>query len=198
MTTNIEVDETNIKDVIRAFEDMLNNLDKYAQKMSEKIIREGLKHLDSNYSKRFKNPNITDINTRYEKIDDGYELISEGKDVVYEEFGTGDEGQKKPHPDKKYYESKYNLKKYNSGQYIRNVSDYDENSYTYDDLHAMGITSGKFWRYKKGDTLYYTQGVPSGREMWDTRNHIIKEIIPKAKKELGVELREKFEKAIKK
>ena len=198
MTTNIEVDETNIKDVIRAFEDILNNLDKYAQKTSEKIIREGLKHLDNNYSKRFKDPNITDINTRYEKIDDGYELISEGKDVVYEEFGTGDEGETHPHDEKSTYESQYGLKKYNSGSYIRDVSSVEKGTYTYEDLQEIGITGGKFWQYEKNGTVYYTQGVPAGQEMWDTRNHIIKEIIPKAEKELGVELREKFEKAIKK
>lgn len=194
MDRSVVIDENNVKDVIHAFENILANLEKTVEKTNKKIIEESQEYLNKQYSTRIKDENITDISTKYEKIENGYKLIAEGKDVLYEEFGTGDRGQQKPHPEK----SRYNLNDYNSGQYIKNVSDYDENSYTYDDLQAFGITSGKFWRYKKGDTLYYTQGVPSGQEMWDTRNHIIKEIIPKATKELGVDILDQFERAIKK
>ena len=194
MTTNVEVDETNIKAIIKAFEDIYNNIDKYVDKTDKKIIEEGKKYLDERYAKRFKDPNITDISTKYKKIDDGYQLISEGKDVIYEEFGTGDRGADDGHP----WKGAYNLNPYNSGSTIRNVSDVMEGSLAKEDLDSMGITSGKYWTYKKGDTVYYTQGVPSGKEMWDTRNHMIKEIIPKSIKELEVELREKFEKSVKK
>lgn len=194
MQNNIVVDETNIKDIIAAFENILANIDKYAEESTKKVIIDGQDYLDSLYASRIKDPNNRDIKTRYEKIDGGYKLIAEGKDVIYEEFGTGDLGQQDPHPDK----SKYNLNDYNSGQYIENVSDYDENSYTYDYLQAFGITSGKFWRFKEGDTLYYTQGIPSGKEMWHTRNRIIKDIIPKVNNEMVVKIREEFANAIKK
>lgn len=194
MDRNVVIDESNIQDVINAFKSIYNDIDKYVEKTDKKIIEESKKYLDKQYSNRFKDPNITDISTEYEKIDNGYKLIAKGKDVIYEEFGTGDMGEQNPHPDK----SKYDLNDYNSGQYIRNVSDYDKNSYTYDDLQEFGIDSGKFWRYSKNGVLYYTQGVPSGKEMWNTRNEIIKNIIPKATKELGVELLDKFENAIKK
>ena len=129
----------------------------------------------------------------YEKMDNGYKLIAKGKDVIYEEFGTGDRGEDDPHPDK----SKYNLNDYNSGYFIMSVEDIG-NQDLLDFLKEEGITSGKYWSYRKNGERHFTQGVPSGKEMWNTRNEMIKNIIPKAKKELGVELLDKFENAIKK
>lgn len=196
MATNIEIDETDINNVIKAFQELLNNIDKEVGSTLEEIVSKGETYLDAQYVSRVKDPNITDITTTYNKKGDIYELVAKGKDVIYEEFGTGDRGEQNPHPVK----SKYKLNDYNSGQYIRNVSDYDENSYVYDDLQEFGIVSGKFWRYKKnmGDTLYYTQGVPAGQEMWDTRNYLINKVIPKVIKKRGHEISEKFANTVKK
>ena len=193
MNRNVVIDESNIQDVINAFKSIYNDIDKYVEKTDEKIIQESKKYLDKQYSNRFKDPNITDISTEYEKIDDGYKLIAKGKDVIYEEFGTGDRGEDDPHPDK----SKYNLNDYNSGYFIMSVEDIG-NQDLLDFLKEEGITSGKYWSYRKNGERHFTQGVPSGKEMWNTRNEMIKNIIPKAKKELGVELLDKFENAIKK
>lgn len=193
MNRNVVIDESNIQDVINAFKSIYNDIDKYVEKTDEKIIQESKKYLDKQYSSRFKDPNITDISTEYEKIDDGYKLIVKGKDVIYEEFGTGDRGEDDPHPDK----SKYNLNDYNSGYFIMSVEDIG-NQDLLDFLKEEGITSGKYWSYRKNGERHFTQGVPSGKEMWNTRNEMIKNIIPKATKELGVELLDKFENTIKK
>lgn len=194
MSVRINVDETNVKDVIKALQNMLNDVNKISDSALKEIASKGEMYLDAQYVSRFKDPNITDISTSFRKTSDGYALASKGKDVVYEEFGTGDEGASHPHPVK----SNYNLNDYNSGEYIRNVSDYDENSYVYDDLQEIGIKSGKFWRYSKNGILYYTQGVPAGQEMWRTRNELIKSIIPDVGKKKGRELCEKFANSIKK
>lgn len=193
MNRNVVIDESNIQDVINAFKSIYNDIDKYVEKTDEKIIQESKKYLDKQYSSRLKDPNITDISTEYEKIDDGYKLIAKGKDVIYEEFGTGDRGEDDPHPDK----SKYNLNDYNSGYFIMSVEDIG-NQDLLDFLKEEGITSGKYWSYRKNGERHFTQGVPSGKEMWNTRNEMIKNIIPKATKELGVELLDKFENTIKK
>ena len=193
MNRSVVIDENNIQDVINAFKSIYNNIDKYVEKANEKIIQESKKYLDRQYANRFKDPNITDISTEYEKIDNGYKLIAKGKDVLYEEFGTGDKGEDNPHPDK----SKYNLNDYNSGYSIMSVEDIG-NQDLLDLLKEKGITSGKYWTYRKNGEKYFTQGVPSGKEMWNTRNEMIKNIIPKATKELGVELLDKFENTIKK
>lgn len=193
MNRNVVIDESNIQDVINAFKSIYNDIDKYVEKTDEKIIQESKKYLDKQYSSRFKDPNITDISTEYEKMDNGYKLIAKGKDVIYEEFGTGDRGEDDPHPDK----SKYNLNDYNSGYFIMSVEDIG-NQDLLDFLKEEGITSGKYWSYRKNGERHFTQGVPSGKEMWNTRNEMIKNIIPKATKELGVELLDKFENTIKK
>lgn len=194
MATDIVIDETNIKNIIKALKDMLNDIDKEVDDTMVDILKKGEAYLDAQYTTRLKDPNITDISTSWSKKGDEYELKAIGKDVIYEEFGTGDRGEQKPHPVK----SKYNLNDYNSGQYIRNVSDYDENSYTYDDLQEFGINSGKFWRYNKNGVLYYTQGIPAGQEMWDTRNYLIKNVIPEVSKKRGEYICEKFKRAIEK
>ena len=195
MATDIIVDETNIKDVIKALKELLNDVDNISNETLREIATKGETYLNARYVSRFKDPNITDISTNTKKDQNGYILEAIGKDVVFEEFGTGDEGASHPHPNKSAYGF---LNDYNSGSEIKNVSDYDENSYIYDDLKEFGITSGKFWRYSKdGSVIYYTQGVPAGKEMWDTRNYLLKNEIANIGKKKGREIREKFARSIK-
>lgn len=176
MSTQIEVDIFDTKGLTSALEWLYNNLDKQAEEMIQELAKNGETFLASRYISRFKDANISDISTSTNKISNGYEIKAQGKDVVYEEFGTGDEGANHQHDEKSTFESKYGLKKYNSGPYIRDVLDVAKGSYTEQDLQEIGITSGKFWRYNKDGVVHYTQGVPAGQEMWDTRNYIINEI----------------------
>ena len=194
MSVSVEVNEGNIKDVIKALKEIRDNIDRDIDKTMVEIVKRGQIYLNNQYSTRVRDPNIENISTSWNKNGNEYEIRSSGKDVIYEEFGTGDRGEQEPHPVK----SNYNLNDYNSGQYIRNVSDYDENSYTYDDLQEFGISSGKFWRYNKNGILYYTQGVPSGKEMWDTRNFLIDNVIPKLAKKRSEDICDKFKRAIEK
>lgn len=187
MSSQITIDVSNLKGLIKGLENLRNNIESQSDKMLKEIAESGKKYLDRQYKGMVKDPNIEDINTKIKGSKNNYELVAYGKDVVYEEFGTGDEGESHQHPAK----SNYNLNPYNSGDKIRNVDDYDENSYIKDDLNEMGITSGKFWIYSKdgSDTLYYTQGVPAGKEMWNTRNYLLskktKEIIKKGAKNIN-------------
>ena len=122
------------------------------------------------------------------------ELYAYGKDVVYEEFGTGDRGEQNQHPVK----SRYNLNDYNSGRTIRKVDDVPEGSPEKEDLDTIGISSGKYWTYNKDGTVYYTQGVPSGQEMWKTRNYLLNNSIQKKVAEKGKELNDYIIASIKK
>lgn len=151
---------------IRQIDDLmkrLTDLSKDLKKMPNEIVNElgeiGLDKLNEKYSQRKKDANITDINTSIRPSENRCDILSQGKDVIYEEFGTGDEGSKDPHPDK----SRYNLNDYNSGKYIRDANERSA---------EHGITSGKYWTYEKNGTIYYTQGVPSGKEMFDTSNYL--------------------------
>ena len=193
-TEIVIVDETNIKGIINALKDLYRDIDEESNKMLEEIVSKGEKYLNKQYATRIKDPNIDDISTSWNKKGNEYELRASGKDVIYEEFGTGDEGVSHPHPNK----SEYNLNDYNSGSYIRDVSSVEKGTYTYEDLQEIGITSGKFWQYEKNGTVYYTQGVPAGQEMWDTRNYLIKEVIPEVAKKRGKIINDKLKNSIKK
>lgn len=169
MNKKIGLDIKQIDNLIKS----LNNLSKTLKKMPTEVTNEigelGLEILNEKYSQRKQDANITDINTSIKSSENRCDILSQGKDVIYEEFGTGDKGKDDPHPDK----SKYNLNDYNSGKYIRNANEHSA---------EHGITSGKYWTYKKNGEVNYTQGVPSGKEMFNTSKEL-KEIIPKVLQE---------------
>jgi len=168
MAIQITVNASDIKDILTGLKNLYSNLDKETNEILKKIVDNGKEYLDDQYNNTLGNdPNITDINTRIDKTNNGYNLISFGKDVVYEEFGTGDEGMMHPHPVK----SEYELNDYNSGSFIIDVNDVHNQEFL-DILQQNGITSGKFWSYTKNGS-HLTQGVPAGQEMWKTRNYLI-------------------------
>ena len=86
-------------------------------------------------------------------------LILSGKNAIYDEFGTGEEGRADPHPLKSYY----NLNEYNSGPTIY----YNQ---------WAGRTG---WNYKPmaGKPYFevgtgFTSGVPSGKMVFNTANDL--------------------------
>ena len=173
ITKKIELNTRDINNLIKNLTDLQSNLSKLSKNISEKVAKEGLSTLNNYYASREITPNSTDISTSVEETQTGYKIIARGKDVIYTEFGTGDEGEQNPHPDK----NKYNLNDYNSGKYIRNVNSNNEK------LKELGITSGKYWTFIKDDVLYYTQGMPAGLQMFNTANDLRTKIIPKIIKE---------------
>lgn len=180
MKNEITIDMFDLKGTIKGLKSFCDNLDKEMDELIKDVVENGETYLKALYSSKEEDPNIGEISTDYKKINDGYELIAKGKDIVYEEFGTGDKGLKHPHPVK----SDYNLNDYNSGSFIMDVEDV-KNDDMLNLLAQNNITSGKFWRYRKNGELHLTQGVPSGQEMWKTRNNLIKtipEIVEKRRK----------------
>lgn len=184
MSKRIEVTLDNVDSVISSLEKLEKNLNWMTQLLVTEILEDGVEYAKKQYGAREHDPNIEDINVDYTTKDMGGELYAYGKDVVYEEFGTGDRGEQRQHPVK----SKYNLNDYNSGPTIRNVSDVPKYSLEREDLDTIGISSGKYWTYEKNGTVYYTQGVPSGQEMWKTRNYLLNNSIQKKVAEKGKEL----------
>ena len=219
MAIELEVDETDVKNVIKTLENMLNDLDSFVDDTMKEIADEGSKYLTKRYQQGVEDPNLGEPIVMYSKVDNTYKLQSIGRGIVYREFGTGDEGERNPHVAK----NKFKLKDYNSGGTITNI-DLITNKETLEALKGAGVTSGNFWIYKNnsvrsnGSTYLTdkqkisrasllinhasdftaTQGVRSGQEMWDTRNELIKNIIPKVGKKRGKEFCEKFKYAIKK
>lgn len=188
---NISLNHTDINKLIKALNNLQKDLEEQADNIAKDVSEKGLKYLDRQYmsSANRKDPNIDidGIRTKTEKISDGYRIIAKGKDVLYEEFGTGDEGQRHQHPKK----SSYDLDAYNSGKYIRPVNPDSVK------LKEHGIVSGKYWTYKDGNNIMYTQGVRAGKEMWNTRNYIMsKKFINEVVRKRGKEISDKFIKSI--
>lgn len=165
----INLSTSSINSLISRLENLKKDVSKVGNDIAEELVERGRDYLKAEYSQGF-DDNIRDIgNVSIVKTANGYNLVSQGKDLIYEEFGTGDEGYNSPHPEKEAF----NLNNYNSGETIRSADDYSA-------LH--GITSGKYWTYTKdGENWEYTQGIPAGKQMYNTSNYMRNELHKVAK-----------------
>lgn len=161
------LNEDSINSLIDDLQKLSDNINTMGKTITHDIATVGFVNLWNEYHNRVKDPNIVDISIDIVPITNGHNIISTGKDVIYEEFGTGDKGEQSPHPDK----NKYNLNDYNSGSFILDVADVG-NKEMLDALAQNGITSGKFWSYRKGGQTHLTQGVPAGMEMYRTSKYL--------------------------
>lgn len=169
----IHIDSKEIDDLINSLNILSRDLKKLSQDIPMEIAEAGLKYLNKQYATTPRDENIEDINTSISKTARGYNIVSSGKDVMYEEFGTGDKGQANPHKEK----SKYSLKEYNSGPTIRPVNPNNPK------LAENGITSGMYWTYDKNGKIIYTQGVPAGMQTFKTSNYLRSGVIKTILKE---------------
>lgn len=177
-TIHVNFNQKDISDLISKLETLHSDIKDYPEKLTKEIAYDGLTHLDMLYASTPYQNNVGDINTRVRKTLNGYSIIASGQDVIYEEFGTGDMGEQNSHPEK----SEYNLNDYNSGSTIRSVS--NQSVSTIQKLNEHNITSGKYWTYVRDGQLHYTQGIPAGKQVFNTRNYIIEEGIKKANDKL--------------
>ena len=177
-TKNFNFNTDSISTLIADLENLSKNINDMGKTITYDIAAIGFGNLYNEYANRIKDPNIVDINIGIEPTTNGHRIVSQGRDVIYEEFGTGDRGEQSPHPDK----HKYGLNDYNSGPYILDVADVG-NQDMLDILARNGITSGKFWSYRKGGKTHLTQGIPAGMEMYRTSKYLKDEGIKKVLKE---------------
>ena len=177
-TKNFDFNTTSINSLIADLEQLSKRINDMGKSVTYDIAVNGFSNLYNEYATRVKDPNIVDINIGIEQTTNGHRIVSQGRDVLYEEFGTGDMGEQSPHPDK----HKYRLNDYNSGSFILDVADVGNQDFL-DVLAQNGITSGKFWSYRKGGKTHLTQGVPAGMEMYRTSKYLRDEGINKVLKE---------------
>lgn len=177
-TKNFNFNTTSIDSLINDLERLSMSINDMGKRITYDVAAVGFGNLYNEYANRVKDPNIVDINIGIEPTTNGHRIVSQGRDVLYEEFGTGDRGEQSPHPDK----HKYGLNDYNSGPYILDVADVG-NQDMLDVLAQNGITSGKFWSYRKGGKTHLTQGVPAGMEMYRTSKYLRDEGVKKVLKE---------------
>lgn len=100
---------------------------------------------------------------------EGYIIVVEGPQVIYDEFGTGTEGASNPHPAR----GNYNLEPYNSGFYIKTSKD-----------------GKKYWIYYSDDIDRYvtSHGVPAGCFIYNSLNDVAYNLSSNILFEKGVEM----------
>lgn len=164
---NIKLSSNDITGLIKSLNKLSNTLKDANNTLTKDIAEDGLNVLNNFYSKSF-DENIEPPDTYIKKLQNGYSIVAHGKDIVYEEFGTGDEGAKDGHPWKG--QTNFKLNAYNSGSHIRDANESSK---------EHNITSGKYWTYAKNGNIIYTQGVPSGKELYRTIQYLRDEGINK-------------------
>ncbi len=168
---NMNLNSKDIEKLIKKLETLKKDLSNAPNEIAREAAYDARTFLDLEYADTPYNENIDNIETDVGATNKGWRVSAKGKDVIYAEFGTGDLGQQNPHPEK----NEYPLNDYNSGKTIRNANEYSA---------QHGITSGKYWTYKKNDTIYYTNGIPAGKQVFNTRNYILNEGLDKAAKKV--------------
>ena len=161
--------------------DLINELDYVKSTLNEETPREivrkiielgGERAIEYNAISPQSNPERTTVALTINDYDGS--IAIQGKGAVYDEFGTGEEGASDPHPMKE----QFGLNPYNSGPYVSTHINKNGRHYWF-----APRWSSDPWMYSNG----YTEGVPSGKQMYKTllyvrniKDNIIKEEINKA------------------
>lgn len=170
-TIKLSLDPYEIKKAIEKLKYLENSIPDLSKRIVESVANEGLQYLNNEYATTPSN-NSVDINTikRYtEQTSTGYNIVAEGEEVLYAEYGTGEQGASNPHPEK----AGHGLNDYNSGPVVS--------------THIN--KNGRHYWFHKGE---YTEGIPSGKQMFNTRNHIKNKVIPEISKKMVGDLLSKL------
>lgn len=162
ITKKVNLDTNELNSLIKSLRTLSNDLHKLPNEISKSIADEGIAYLENLYSQTHVDPTIDMSDLRCEVIETnkGHSIVATGSEILYVEFGTGEEGADNPHPKK----SEFDLNPYNSGYYVsRNIS-----------------PSGRhFWFYNG----VYSEGNPSGKQVFDTSNYLRDRVVKKIVKE---------------
>lgn len=154
VTIELSTNEINrLKEKVNTWSSMMKTVAKnYVSDMAEYSLQIIQKNYNQNPFKGNTEMDFFLSGTDFDK-----EVGMSGTQAIYEEFGTGTEGESMPHPVK----NEFNLNSYNSGRTIRKASEKVN--------EKAGIGVGElYWTFKDDSgEIVYTQGVPAGREVYD-------------------------------
>lgn len=160
---NIQLSEWSINDAIHRLKTFESNIKVANEDIVEKLVDSGeefARYYNSLMTYAVgKNDAVIVPTKELDGIKSKGTVALTGSNAVYYEFGTGEEGLKNPHPTKE----QFGLNPYNSGPKIRvNKSG----------QHYWYVPKGKYIpsQYVRGNG--YTQGVPAGKQMYMTAQHL--------------------------
>lgn len=171
----VSLSKSELNNLLEKVENLKSDLPKCDENIQNSLADYTKAQIEHNLSATpFKDGN-DDVSTFKENISGKIIVGMEGKQAIYDEFGTGSEGQRSPHPLK----NEYSLQDYNSGKKIRTASE------IVNDISGIPIGE-KYWTYKNAQgEIIYTTGIPAGKQVFDASQALKskkKEII---KKEVG-------------
>lgn len=156
-TINVRLSNQGLNDLLKKINTLKTNLKETETKIKDDLANYTKTEIDNNISStQFKDGN-DDVKTFIENNGKKIKVGMRGSQVLYNEFGTGTQGENNPHPLK----SNFGLSGYNTGKKIRKASvKVNENT---------GIPIGtKYWTYKnkQGETVF-TTGIPAGKQVFN-------------------------------
>lgn len=151
-------------------------MEQASKKICKELAEYGLEEMQRIYN-NFDLKSNKPSTFRIDGTDNNKQVIMEGEQAIYDEFGTGTEGSLRPHPIKK----EFNLNDYNSGKTIKTATKKVSAMTTFPE-------GSLYWVYKNvNGELVFTQGTPAQKEGYDSVIATIKksdEIILKNLKEV--------------
>ena len=154
----INLSSSDIDKTIKKLTEIKKVIDDNKDSILQDLAEQTKNKIEENYNKLQFTSNETPT-FAVVKYANGYKAVARGTSVIYDEFGTGDRGQADGHP----WKGSYGLNPYNSGETIRPAKWLSKEK-----QQKTGIHSGLYWTYKgKDGIIHYTQGVPSGKFMYD-------------------------------
>ena len=141
---NLDVNE--LSSLIKSLRTLSTDLNDLPKKITKEIADIGQDFLEDQYANTRTDHtiDIDTISTEVVEKSNGYQIIASGEELLYAEFGTGEEGLDNPHPRKQ----EFDLNPYNSGPTIR----------------LNQATGRHYWIYNGT----YSEGNPSGAEVFNT------------------------------
>lgn len=153
----VTLSKEGLKELSQKIDNLKKDLKQADNKIKNRLADFAENQINMNLSATpFKDGN-DDTYTFKEDSDEKMKVGMRGSQVLYNEFGTGTQGEISPHPIK----GKFSLKGYNTGKTIRTASDKVN--------ELAGITVGsKYWTYKNGaGETVFTTGIPAGKQVFD-------------------------------
>lgn len=165
---SISLSSSSIDKAITELNSLNKKIEDLPNKLTEEIAKDAVNFLHDQYANKSyytDSPSIPEIS--YAPTEYGHVIIGRGEEILYDEFGTGEIGKQSASGEFLNYRSQFDLKDYNSGEHIK-VDQY-----------------GRHYWYYNGK---YTQGIPAGKQFFNTRNYILKDGVKKAIKKVMGEL----------
>ena len=164
---NISLNSKDINNAIKEINNWSSEIKRAAQKSIEDLAKLGKQEAENNYNSK---PYQASTGMNFGINNEGLnrkEVYMSGPQAIYEEFGTGTEGENNPHPEK----DGKGLNDYNSGPTIRPAK---KALYTTRDHKKIG-EGELYWTYvDESGKVIYTQGIPAGKEMYDSMKTVVK------------------------